>query len=157
MDGLIRRYGWMIQVNDDGEYIAWYHTIGLSLRGHPELVLAASADPDSAMSALNGIARLACNGADITDAGIIAADFGHERELLKVKQPVHPSWHATPLLRVAAAYLGRIPDAAQVVLADTEGRFPWDTGHSLGLHQPALWEPWPGSGWPERSDHPPRT
>jgi hypothetical protein len=48
---------------------------------------------------------------------------------------------------MSRAYFGSVPPAAQLVMADKEGRFPWDQGHDLGISQPALWEPYPG-GWP---------
>ncbi|MEU1883473.1 DUF4262 domain-containing protein [Streptosporangium sp. NPDC020072] len=141
---LIQRYGWAVKgVVDQGT--PWYYTIGLSRRNHPELVVV-GLSPEEAASLLNQLALAARGGVNVLDTTALAAAWGHPKVFLQLRQ-VDPTWSDTNLFNTVRSYLGAVPPAYQVVLADIEGHFPWDEGHSLGFEQRVLWEPWP-EGWP---------
>ncbi len=139
----IAEHGWAIQ--GVGGYRPWSYTIGLSDRGHPGAILPI-VPFDTAGNVLNTIGQACFDGVDVTDPQALAEVFGHERVFFDLR-PVDPSWNDTDLFNIAHAYYRSYPDVVQVVLADDQGRFPWDAGHDLGYEQPVLWEPYAG-GWP---------
>ncbi|WP_329431060.1 DUF4262 domain-containing protein (plasmid) [Streptosporangium sp. NBC_01495] len=106
-------------------------------------------DFGTALSVLNSIAHACRTGAAVAHPQTLATLLGHPQVFLQLR-PVDPTWHTTSLFNVAREYFGSVPQAVQVVMADKEGRFPWDAGHSLGVRQPSLWEPYPG-GWPDEN------
>jgi Domain of unknown function (DUF4262) len=141
----IRQQGWVVQYIGDPQ-IPWAYTIGLSDRGHPELVIT-GVDPGTSAVVLNTIAKACRSGVDISDLSALAEEFGHPQVVLQPR-PVDPTWRVTNLFNITRAYFGSVPETMQVVMADTQGRFPWDPGHNLPVAQPVLWQPYTG-GWPE--------
>ncbi|MFI7641903.1 DUF4262 domain-containing protein [Nonomuraea sp. NPDC049400] len=141
----MRVYGWHIQGVGDLQ-MPWTYTIGLAARELPELIVAGLGLRQSG-ALLNAIASCWVEGVDVRDPRALATAFGHDRVVLQLRS-VDPSWNNSSLFNVARSHLGVVPAALQVVIADVEGRFPWDAGHQLGIEQPRLWEAWPG-GWPD--------
>ncbi|GAA1623997.1 hypothetical protein GCM10009733_020800 [Nonomuraea maheshkhaliensis] len=140
----IRNVGWALQGVGDPT-TPWIYTIGLCDRGHPELIIT-GINFHAGGTVLNRIGTCVRRGLNVSNPSLLAKEFGHDPAVLNLR-PVDPTWHDTHLFNIARSYWGSDPATMQVVMADKEGRFPWDTGHQLGIDQPQLWEPWPG-GWP---------
>lgn len=141
----IRDVGWAVQ-GIGHQTIPWAYTIGLSDRGHPELIVTGM-DLHAGGTLLNLIGACVKRGLDVSNPSVLARALKHDLVVLSLR-PVDPTWKATHLLDMAHSYYGSVPETAQVVIADAEGRFLWDAGHQLGIEQPHLWKAWPG-GWPD--------
>jgi hypothetical protein len=144
----IRRHGWAVQ-SVAHPRAPWSYTVGLSDRGHPELVVVGAA-PAAAGGILNSLGKaLFGTGVDLESPEAIQHLLGLPMPYLQTC-PVHPTWAESSLFNTAWRVYGRIPTARQVVLADSDGRWPWEERFAMARVQPALWEPWPGSAaWPD--------
>lgn len=121
---LIDEHGWAIQgVEPDGGRPGWAYTVGLTVKGLPELVVT-GVSMSHAAELLNFAAGLVTEGTGLPG--------GLDVEVVTVARP----WAH---LRYAVTVYGEDIKALQLVYPDTAGRWPWDAGYAMpGGPQPVL-------------------
>jgi len=122
LQGIIAQHGWAVQgIEHDRLHPAWAYTVGLTLRGRPELVvtglsLARSAELLNEIAAHMLRAIIPAPGNRLKPAG------GPLIEIIKVEEP-------TAHLEVAVELFGPRLRALQLVHADDRGLWPWVRGY----------------------------
>lgn len=138
----VTEFGWhIVQIRDDPMSAGWVFSVGMwHTLGSPELAMFGM-EPAHAGNAINLIGDHVRAGRhighDVTFDDILA-----ENRLVAFR-PAHQSWYP-PLFGYATWFAQRPPlPIAQMVWADTEGRFPWDADveATCRLAQPSLWVP----------------
>jgi hypothetical protein len=130
---MIDRYGWAVQgVQRSALHAPFSYTVGLTLRGLPELVVTGRGAVASAI-VLNDAARLLVDRAAAPEPGALLAVGGGQLEVVSLP---HPEAH----LFVATGLFGEdVVSALQLVWADAQQRWPWDARHGGGRGgQPVL-------------------
>lgn len=142
--------GWsVVWMSDDHP---WAYTVGAAMRRPRYEYVLASTPPEFAYLTLGRLVEAAQAGVDLSRPDDLAEVMDLAGTYIQLR-PVHRSWLESPLFGVAQQYWKRpvVPQTLQVVLADTAGRWPWESGHDLGAPQPELWERRPVSltsgGW----------
>jgi hypothetical protein len=130
---MIDRCGWAVQsVGGSRLHAPFSYTVGLTLRGLPELVITGK-DPKEAAGLLHTVATSVIEQ-HVPQPGetMCVCDCGQ----LEVVGMPHPEAH----LFVATGMYGEtVVRALQLVWADERGRWPWDVGHRGGRGgQPVL-------------------
>lgn len=123
--------GWQIVAVPGTRVLAPFaYTVGLAVRGVPELVVTGKR-PDPAAALLDEVAPRAIRTPP-EPGEILLLDSGAMVEAVALPQPgAH--------LFVAAAIAGPSLSALQLVWADDRGRYPWEQGHGGGRGgQPVL-------------------
>ncbi|MBX9640953.1 MAG: DUF4262 domain-containing protein [Mycobacteriaceae bacterium] len=129
--GIIAENGWAVQFVEDGSR-PFAYTVGLSLRGLPELLIT-GLQPRESARVLNSVAHY------IADDGMVvqpAEHIDYQGELLlEVVEVEHPDVHLTFAVRLRDAPIR----AFQLVWTDDRRHWPWDREWSHGRRrQPVL-------------------
>jgi hypothetical protein len=130
---MIDRCGWAVQaVGGSRLHAPFSYTVGLTLRGLPELVVTGKTPADAA-GMLNAVATYVIEQ-QVPQPGETIG--GCDSGLFEVVGLPHPEAH----LFVATGLYGEaVVQALQLVWADDRGRWPWDVGHRGGRGgQPVL-------------------
>ena len=132
---LIRRHGWMLQVVGPVDQWPdwWAYTAGLTGHGLPELI--ACIDDDHAF-VLNDMAARVVDEGGVRHGQRHVDVIGGDYVLVTIAVDDPLSSEHCRMSTVEALY-GTVPSAFQVVLPDSEHRFPWDEGYD-GAPQPLL-------------------
>jgi hypothetical protein len=163
----VEEHGWSVQgvLAEDGQP-GWAYSVGLWHTARlPELCIFGL--PFSVQGhAINAVGRQARDGARLDDRSPIEGVLDPGPLMLR---PVHPSWLGTSMFASAIRFYGQPLRFRQLVWPDSEGRFPWEAGHSPDPGpQPMLWldradhpdGPWTRLDevrrWPFPDDHPDR-
>ncbi|MFR9806108.1 DUF4262 domain-containing protein [Pseudonocardia sp. RS010] len=118
----IGRYGWAVQaVEGDRVHPPWAYTVGLHLRGRPELVVT-GLPARHAAELLDGVAAHLLHSETPPEPGERVPL--HEGPVVEFVALPHPDAH----LNVAVTLLGPEIRALQMVWADERGHWPWDPG-----------------------------
>jgi hypothetical protein len=118
----ITRFGWAVQgVERDRIHPPWGYTVGLTPRGHPELVVT-GLPVVRAARLLNDVAGHVMHAAAPAPGEQIALRGGPLIEIVQVEEP-------TAHLVMAVELYGSRLRALQVVHADDRGHWPWDLGY----------------------------
>ena len=121
MQGLIDRFGWaVVGVESDGIHPPLAYTLGLTLRGKPELVVT-GLPPQRATLLLNAAASRVVDTAVLRPGDEILVEGGPLMEVVRVDEP---SAH----LFAAVEFYGPGIQALQLAWADDRGHWPWDAG-----------------------------
>lgn len=158
VESSVQRRGQHIQyVLGDEDLPPWAYTIGMTdTLGHPELVVF-GVDPESSMGILNDIYERLRNGRRF-DIGRYTHELVGDLSVRFLPVPT-TFWESSSLFAMWINYYGSldprrypVPDALQLVWADSKGRFPWDRGYERRLVklQPILEDLEPddlGIGW----------
>lgn len=128
---IIADNGWAVQFVEDG-LRSFAYTVGLSLRGLPELLIT-GLQPRKSAHVLDSVAHY------IADDGMVVQPAEHidlEGELLlEVVEVEHPDVHLTFAVRLRNGPIR----AYQLVWTDDRRLWPWDRGWSHGRpRQPVL-------------------
>ncbi len=129
---LITRSGWAVQgVERDHIHPPWAYTVGLTPRGHPELVVTGR-QLGKAAELLNHVAAHVLHDSALTPGEQLPMIGGPLVEIVELPQPdAH--------LESAVALYGPRIRALQLVCADDRGHWPWDRGYRGGRGgQPVL-------------------
>jgi len=132
MAGIVEDCGWAVQfVERDRDHPPFAYTLGLTLRGLPELVIT-GLPAQHAAHVLNGEAdRVIVDGVPQPGERLVLSD-GRAAEVVALP---HPEAH----LFAAVDLYGGALRALQLARADDRGRFPWEVGHRAGRGgQPVL-------------------
>jgi len=132
MQGLIDRFGWaVVGVEDDQVHPPWAYTLGLTLRGRPELAVTGLPLP-RATWLLNTVASYMLDTAIPRPGDEVLVEGCPLIEVVRVTEP-------TAHLVTAVELYGPEIRALQLVYADDPGHWPWDAGFR-GHHggQPVL-------------------
>jgi hypothetical protein len=123
MASLVEEYGWAIQaVVGDRVHPPWAYTVGLTLRGLPELVVTGVRAPE-ARDVLNEFADSAVHHDEVLSPGqVLRCPHGSEMEVVEL---AHPDAH---LLTAVSLFPGTTLRALQLVWSDDRGHWPWDVG-----------------------------
>jgi Domain of unknown function (DUF4262) len=134
LTGLMAEFGWAVQgVERDRIHPPWAYTVGLTLRGLPELVLT-GLPLRRAAGLLNEVAGHVAHAEAPKPGDQIPWRDGPLMEIVKVAEP---SAH----LVMAVELFGTDLRALQVVHADDRGHWPWDVGYrGVRGGQPVLGE-----------------
>ncbi len=132
LQNIIARHEWAVQgIERDRIHPPWAYTIGLTLRGRPELVVT-GLPLARATALLNEVASHALPASALTPGEQVQLTDGPLIEIVEVAEP-------TAHLEVAVELFGARIRALQVVHADWHGHWPWDRRY-LGVPggQPVL-------------------
>jgi hypothetical protein len=138
----VAEFGWhIVMIPDDPQSAGWVFSVGMwHTLGTPELAVF-GLEAGQAASVINLIGDHVRAGTSIGPD--VSLDDVLEDERLVGFRAVDESWYG-PMFGYAT-WFGRRPPLpiAQVVWADTKGRFPWDAEVDEGyrLRQPSLWIP----------------
>ena len=123
MAGMVEEYGWAIQgVEGDRVHPPWAYTVGLTLRGLPELVVT-GVRLLKARDLLNEWAYEAVHrGERLAPGQLLRCPHGSEVEIVEL---AHPDAH---LATAVALFQGATLRALQLVWSDDRGHWPWDVG-----------------------------
>lgn len=131
---IIGEHGWAVMSFEGaGNRPPWAYTVGLTVRGRPELVVTAM-EPHPARDLLNDIAAhlVGTGEPDLTPGERLP---GPGNRLLEAVSVEVPSVH----LLTAVDLFGPEIRATQLVHADVQGRWPWRPGwQGPGGRQPVL-------------------
>lgn len=135
----IEKSGWMIQyveAGDDGlAEPSFAYTVGLTGRGHPELLIA-GLDPPTSARVLNTVARSA--GDVPLNPGLrLDNPPGCPLEVVRVDAPGE-------ILLAAAQLYGPGVEALQLVYPDDDGGWPWDVHYRADRWPQPLYGLWAG-------------
>ena len=136
----VAKFGWhLVLIPDEPRTSGWVFSVGMwhTLRS-PELAVFGM-DPNDAATVINDIGALVRAGRRIGPDVVFDDVLADGRRL--TFRPADSSWYR-PLFGYAT-WFGRRPPlpVAQVVWADEQGRFPWDSGvdAEYRFRQPSLW------------------
>lgn len=122
MASMVEEYGWAVQgVEGDRVHPPWAYTVGLTLRGLPELVVTGVRLLD-ARDVLNEWAGDVIRGEVLSPGQVLRCPHGSEMEIVEL---AHPDAH---LLTAVSLYPGTTLRALQLVWSDDRGHWPWDVG-----------------------------
>jgi hypothetical protein len=123
MAGLVEEYGWATQsVAGDRVHPPWAYTVGLTLRGQPELVVTGVRAPEAG-DLLNEFAEGVVHHDEVLSPGeVLRCPHGTEMEVVELP---HPDAH---LVTAVALFPGVRLRALQIVWSDDRGHWPWDVG-----------------------------
>jgi hypothetical protein len=123
MAEMVEKYGWAIEaVGGDRVRPPWAYTVGLTLRGLPELVITGVRAPEAG-DALNEWADEVVHHGERLSAGQrLRCPHGTETEIVEL---AHPEAH---LLTAVSLFPGAPLRAQQLVWRDDRGQWPWDVG-----------------------------
>jgi hypothetical protein len=139
MAGLVEQYGWAIQfVERDRDRPPFAYTLGLTLRGLPELVVTALSARRSWQLLNEEAARVVVEGPPRQGQRLVLSD-GRAAEVVALP---HPDAH----LFVATDLYGPHVRALQLARADDRGRWPWEVGHRAGRGGQPVLGPRAGAG-----------
>lgn len=134
IDELIRDDFWLLMsIEGDADHVPWTYTIGLTeVTGHPELAMVGACD-QCAGSALNELG-LRIRSGERFEVPTRYPIYRPARAVAHLRR-VHPDHWETDRFGEWLDYyehrsgLPAVPAAVQVVVADPQGRFPWEPGH----------------------------
>jgi hypothetical protein len=137
----IARVGWSCMGVGGGEdSLPFIYTIGLHLKGLPELLVIGGIGP-SLHSVVNESASRMVAGGAFTHGQRIG--FGGEHSLVAVHCDSPDAWDEYTIQ--AASYYGhRDYKVIQLVLCDQQGRYPWDSGCADPYARQPVLGPTPG-------------
>jgi len=130
--GLLEQHRWVVQgVQRERRRPPYAYTVGLPRHQRPELVVT-GLPYDRAVDLLNSVAEHVVHAEAPLPGEVIPLRGGPVVEIVRVAEPaIH--------LRVAATLNGPGFTALQLVYADDQGHWPWDTGFRGGRGgQPVL-------------------
>lgn len=145
----IDEHGWAV-VGIIDHRPPWSYTLGLSLHGHPELVIV-DMDYDIALNILNRTGHLLHGhgvpideAADALTAELADAEAEEDFVLRLGVVPVEYSWLRSSVFNYAQEYwlTHKAPETYQIVIGDPAGKLPWEPGYA-GSNQGKLWAPRP--------------
>jgi Domain of unknown function (DUF4262) len=138
---IIDKVGWAVTAvlpTDDDPGAPFAYTVGLTARGHPELIIA-GLDPATAQVLLNDLASR------VYDKAVRFTHGQRISDLLAGYDAVVIDGRGTDELHPGAAYAHYGKDRVvlqQIVWPDRDGRFPWNTGYAYPADtQPLIGQP----------------
>jgi hypothetical protein len=135
MAAMVEQYGWAIEfVEGDRVHPPWAYTVGLTLRGLPELLVTGVEAPE-ASDLLNDFADgVVHHGERLSPGQVLRCPHGSEMEVVELP---HPDAH---LLTAVSLFRGVTLRALQLVWSDDHGHWPWEVGFRTrrGRGQPVL-------------------
>jgi hypothetical protein len=119
----VEEYGWAIQcAQGDRVHPPWAYTVGLTLRGLPELVVTGLKVQDAGDLLDDEAHYVVDHGQALWPGKRLTRTSGCSIEVVELP---HPDAH---LLTAVEMYRGRSITALQLVWSDDRGHWPWDVG-----------------------------